>query len=333
VLAVVLQAVIRIGSRALKYTIMRGLAAAAFVLIFFFGVPFPVIILAAGIIGYLGGRSGNPAFRVGGGHGAGKGELVADADTLLGEDLPEHATPTIGQSLKQAAVWLMLWLAPVAALLVLLGPNDVFTQIATFFSTMAVVTFGGAYAVLAYVAQQAVEHYHWLSAREMLDGLGMAETTPGPLIMVLQFVGFLGAYRNPGMLSPLLAGTLGGLLATWVTFIPCFLWIFLGAPFIERMRGNVALSGALSAITAAVVGVVLNLAIWFAIHTIFRQVVPFAAGPLRFEMPVISSVDLWALLLSAASIIAVIRFKAGMLTTLAASSGAGVVLYLLGAVA
>lgn len=333
VLAVVLQAVIRIGGRALKNNIMRGLAAAAFVLIFFFAVPFPVIILVAGLIGYAGGRSGNPAFRVGGGHGAGQGEFVADADTLLGEVLPDHASPTIAQSLKQAAVWLVLWLAPVAAVIVVLGPNDVFTQIATFFSTMAVVTFGGAYAVLAYVAQQAVENYHWLSAREMLDGLGMAETTPGPLIMVLQFVGFLGAYRNPGMLSPLLAGTLGGLLATWVTFIPCFLWIFLGAPFIERMRGNVALGGALSAITAAVVGVVLNLAIWFAIHTIFRQVVPFSAGPLRFDMPVIASVDLWALLLSTASIIAVIRFKAGMLTTLAASSGAGVVLYLLGAVA
>ncbi|WP_340054774.1 chromate transporter, partial [Pseudomonas sp. JAI120] len=148
-----------------------------------------------------------------------------------------HANPTIGQSLRQAVVWLALWLAPVAALLLIAGQGSVFTQIATFFSTMAVVTFGGAYAVLAYVAQQAVENYHWLQPKEMLDGLGMAETTPGPLIMVLQFVGFMGAYRHPGMLSPLLAGTLGGLLATWVTFIPCFLWIFLGAPFIERMRG------------------------------------------------------------------------------------------------
>lgn len=151
--------------------------------------------------------------------------------------------------------------------------------------------------------------------------------------MVLQFVGFMGAYRNPGMLSPLLAGTLGGLLATWVTFIPCFLWIFLVAPFIERMRDNVALSGALSSITAAVVGVVLNLAIWFAIHTIFRQVMPFVTGPLRFDMPVIASVDPWTLLLSVASVVAVIRFKTGMLTTLAASSGAGVLLYLMGIVA
>ena len=151
---------------------------------------------------------------------------------------------------------------------------------------MAMVTFGGAYAVLAYVAQQAVEHYHWLKPGEMLDGLGMAETTPGPLIMVLQFVGFMAAFRDPGGLSPMLAGTLGGLLATWVTFTPCFLWIFLGAPFIERLRGNKGLSAALSAITAAVVGVILNLAVWFAIHTVFRQTMPVRAFPFSFDAPV-----------------------------------------------
>src|SRR5213078_2462545 len=155
----------------------------------------------------------------------------------------------------------------------------------------------GAYAVLAYVAQQAVEHYHWVSAREMLDGLGMAETTPGPLIMVLQFVGFMAAYRDPGTLSPMLAGTLGGLLATWVTFTPCFLWIFLGAPFIETLRGNKGLAGALSAITAAVVGVVLNLAIWFAIHSVFRETVPVRAFPLSFDAPNFVTVDPWALAL------------------------------------
>ena len=330
VLAVVLQAVVRIGSRALKNSVMRGMAAAAFILIFFLGVPFPVIVLAAGLIGYFRGRAGVPAFQVGGGHGVAKGNIVADADTLLGEELPAHASPTIGQSLRQAVVWLVLWLAPVAALLLLLGGTNVFTQIATFFSTMAVVTFGGAYAVLAYVAQQAVENYHWLQPREMLDGLGMAETTPGPLIMVLQFVGFMGAYRHPGMLSPLLAGTLGGLLATWVTFIPCFLWIFLGAPFIERMRGNKALSGALSAITAAVVGVVLNLAIWFAIHTIFRVVRPLHAGPVHFDMPVMASIDLWALAISVAAIIAMFRLKIGIFTTLGGASAAGVALYLAG---
>ena len=333
VLAVVLQAVVRIGGRALKNTVMRGLAAIAFILIFFVGVPFPIIVLAAGLIGYVGGRAGVAAFQVGGGHGAAKGAIVDDADTLLGEELPSHANPTIGQTLRQAGIWLVLWLAPVVALLLLLGQGSVFTQIATFFSTMAVVTFGGAYAVLAYVAQQAVETYHWLSPKEMLDGLGMAETTPGPLIMVLQFVGFMGAYRHPGMLSPLLAGTLGGLLATWVTFVPCFLWIFLGAPFIERMRGNKALSGALSAITAAVVGVVLNLALWFAIHTIFRSVHPIASGPLRFDMPVPASVDPWALAISAAAILAMFRLKVGIFTTLGGASAIGVALHLAGAIA
>ena len=166
-----------------------------------------------------------------------------------------------------------------------LGRADVFSQIAVFFSKMAVVTFGGAYAVLAYVAQQAVENYGWLKPGEMLDGLGMAETTPGPLIMVLQFVGFMAAFRDPGALPPMLAGTLGGLLATWVTFVPCFLWIFLGAPYIEALRGNQALTGALSAITAAVVGVILNLAVWFALHTVFREVRPVRGYGLRFDTP------------------------------------------------
>lgn len=333
VLAVVLQAVVRIGSRSLKNNVMRGLAATAFVLIFFLGVPFPLIVLGAGAIGYAGGRAGVSAFQVGGGHGSGKGAIVADVDTLLGEGLPAHASPTIGESLRLATIWLVLWLAPVAALLLLLGQGNVFTQIATFFSAMAVVTFGGAYAVLAYVAQQAVEQYHWLAPKEMLDGLGMAETTPGPLIMVLQFVGFLGAYRHPGMLSPLLAGTLGGLLATWVTFVPCFLWIFLGAPFIERMRGNKALSGALSAITAAVVGVVLNLAVWFAIHTIFRAVTLFGVGPVHFDVPVVASIDPWALTISVAAIVAMFRLKIGIFTTLGAASAAGIALFLAGVVA
>lgn len=330
VLAVVLQAVVRIGGRALKNHVMRGIAAAGFVAIFFLGAPFPLIVLGAGVLGYLGGRAGADAFRVGGGHGAAGGTIVADADTLLGEALPAHARPGWRRTFRDAALWLVLWLAPVVALLAALGPDDVFTQIAIFFSKMAMVTFGGAYAVLAYVAQEAVENYRWLSPTEMLDGLGMAETTPGPLIMVLQFVGFIGAYRDPGTLSPLLAGTLGGLLATWVTFVPCFLWIFLGAPFIERMRGNAALSGALAAITAAVVGVVLNLAIWFAIHTIFRRVQPFVAGPIAFDMPVPASVDLYALTLSAVAVVAMLRFKAGLFVTLAAASAAGVVLYLAG---
>jgi chromate transporter len=331
VLAVVLQAVVRIGSKALKNRIMIALAAAAFVAIFFFSIPFPLIVLTAGVIGFFAGRAGVPAFQVGGGHGpANGGKEVADAEALLGEELPEHARPTVAGALRVSAICLALWLVPVAVLLATLGLDNVFSQIATFFSTMAVVTFGGAYAVLAYVAQQAVENYGWLQPGEMLDGLGMAETTPGPLIMVLQFVGFMGAYRDPGSLSPLMAGALGGLLATWVTFVPCFLFIFLGAPFIEVLRGNQALHGALSAITAAVVGVVLNLAIWFAIHTVFRETWPVRGFGFSFDAPVLASVDLWAFLLSAAAVIAMFRFKVGMLPTLAACSAVGIVLYLMG---
>jgi chromate transporter len=237
------------------------------------------------------------------------------------------------RSLTVSAVWLALWLVPVAAVLWAFGSGNVFSEIAIFFSKMAMVTFGGAYAVLAYVAQQAVEHYGWLRPGEMLDGLGMAETTPGPLIMVLQFVGFMAAFRDPGGLSPMLAGTLGGLLATWVTFTPCFLWIFLGAPFIEKLRGNKALSAALSAITAAVVGVILNLAIWFAIHTIFRQTVEVRAFPLAFDAPNLASVDAWALVLAIAAAVAIFRFKVGMIPTLAACCLAGIGLYLAGAIA
>jgi len=197
---------------------------------------------------------------------------------------------------------------------------------------MAMVTFGGAYAVLAYVAQQAVEHYHWVSPREMLDGLGMAETTPGPLIMVLQFVGFMAASRDPGTLPPMLAATLGGLLATWVTFTPCFLWIFLGAPFIETLRGNKGLAGALTAITAAVVGVILNLSVWFALHTVFRETWPVQSFGLSFDMPVLSSVDVPALILAIAAATAVFRFNLGMLTVLAGSCAAGVLLRLVGVI-
>jgi len=334
VLAIVVEAVVRIGRRALKNQVLIGLAVAAFVGIFFFNVAFPIIVFSAALIGFIGGLTGVAAFQGGGGHGPAKipgGQPVIDS--LLGEQLPEHARPTAARALKVSAVWLALWLIPVVALLWTLGSNNVFSQIAIFFSKMAMVTFGGAYAVLAYVAQQAVEYYGWLKPGEMLDGLGMAETTPGPLIMVLQFVGFMAAFRDPGGLSPMLAGTFGGLLATWVTFTPCFLWIFLGAPFVEQLRGNRALSAALSAITAAVVGVVLNLAIWFAIHTIFRQTIAVRAFPLSFEAPNLASVDLWALLLSVSAAIAIFRFKVGMIPTLAACCLAGIGLYLVGAIA
>jgi chromate transporter len=331
VLAIVLEAVVRIGKRALKSSTMIGLAAAAFIGIFVIGISFPWIILAAGVIGFVGQRAGLAPFQpsAGGGHGpAGKGAPLADKDSLLGVRTPDHARPSKAWAMKVLAIALALWFAPIVAVFALAGGSSVFADIGVFFSEMAVVTFGGAYAVLAYVAQEAVQHYHWLRPGEMLDGLGMAETTPGPLIMVLQFVGFMAAYRDPGSLSPMVAGTLGGLLTTWVTFVPCFLWIFVGAPYIEALRGNKALSAALTAITAAVVGVVLNLAIWFALHTLFHEA--WKVPGLALEIPDLSSLDPWALALSAAAMLAIFRFKAGMIPTLAACSAAGIALYLAG---
>jgi chromate transporter len=329
VLAVVVQAVVRVGSRALKNNVMRGIAAAAFVAIFFLDAPFPVIVLAAGLAGYLGGRSGLPQFKGGGGHGAAGGEVIHDRDTALGEALPEHVKPNYGWSLRICSVLLLLWLAPVLTLFLALGPDDVFYRIASFFSQMAVVTFGGAYAVLAYVAQEAVDTFGWLQPGEMLDGLGMAETTPGPLIMVTQFVGFLAAFRDAGPLSPLAAATLGAILTTWVTFVPCFLWIFAGAPFIERLRGNKALSSALTAITAAVVGVILNLALWFAIHTLFGEVRPLATPTGSLDVPVLGSINIPATLLSIGALIAVFRFKIGVLPVLGACAALGAAYVLL----
>ncbi|SCW94523.1 chromate transporter [Sphingobium faniae] len=330
VLAVVIEAVVRIGSRALKNNIMRGIAAAAFVAIFFLNAPFPLIVLTAGIGGYIGGRSGLSAFMGGGGHGGASGNVVHDRDTALGEHLPDHVRPNLAWSLKISGIFLFLWLVPVVALLAILGPDDVFTRIATFFSQMAMVTFGGAYAVLAYVAQEAVGTYGWLRPGEMLDGLGLAETTPGPLIMVTQFVGFLAAFRDAGALPPLVAATLGAILTTWVTFIPCFLWIFAGAPFLEKLRGNRTLSAALGAITAAVVGVILNLAIWFAIHTLFRDVREVRVAQFAFDFPVLTSLHIPAALLALGAAVAVFRFKVGMIPVLATTSAIGVALYLSG---
>ncbi|MHC0052440.1 chromate efflux transporter [Actibacterium sp. D379-3] len=331
VLAIVLQAVIRIGGRALHNRVMLGIAAASFIAIFGFDVPFPAIIAAAGLTGYLGARAGLRAFQGSGAHGGVGKVQVADADTVLGEEVPEHVRVNRAWVFRIAAIFLTLWLAPTAVLLLTLGPGNVFSAIALFFSKMAVVTFGGAYAVLAYVGQEAVSGYGWLAPGEMLDGLGMAETTPGPLIIVTQFVGFMGAFRAPGALSPLLAGTLGGLLTTWVTFTPCFLWIFLGAPFIERLRDNRALSAALAAITAAVVGVILNLAVWFGLHVVFDQVTGVAGYGLQIDLPVLASVNPAAALLVAAAIVAVFRFRLGTATVLAGCAAAGVLIHLVGA--
>jgi chromate transporter len=305
VLSIVVEAIIRIGRRALRTPMKVAVAAGAFGAIFFLGAPFPLIVLAAALVGFLGV--------------AGDGVPISE----VAPHLPERR-----RSLWVPAVFFVLWLAPVGALLATVGGGDVYTEIALFFSRMAVVTFGGAYAVLAYVADQAVSHYRWLSAHEMLDGLGMAETTPGPLIMVTQFVGFLAAARGTGALPPLAAGVLGGLLTTWVTFMPCFVWIFLGAPYVERLRRNRALAGALAAITAAVVGVILNLAIWFAEHFLFRETFLVVLGPLHFEAPVIGSASVLALILSAGAMLAIFRYRLSPMVALAVCAATGLVLHL-----
>ncbi len=331
VLAVVIQAVIRIGGRALGNGVLIAIAALAFVGIFAFAIPFPLIVLAAGLTGFIAGKLGSPLFAAGGGHGnAGAG--LADTESALGEGAPAHARPSLGWSLRMSAILLTLWLAPIAVLLVALGADNVFSQIAVFFAKMAVVTFGGAYAVLAYVAQEAVQNYGWLNPGEMLDGLGMAETTPGPLIMVTEFVGFMGAFRGDSGLNPYLAAVLAAILTTWVTFVPCFLWIFLGAPFVETLRGNAAVAGALTAITAAVVGVILNLAIWFAIHVVFQQVEVLQAGPVTMAYPVLGSVNLAALGLTLAATVAIFAAKQPVLRVIAACAVAGVGIHLVSAV-
>lgn len=252
VLAIVIQALMRIAARALKGTLKPLLAVAAFLALFAFNLPFPLVVLSAGIIGYLGARWFQPA----------------SADDNFGIDLDM----TVRAGTKRAALaCLLLWGLCVGAVVTFMGPESVYAEIAVFFSKMAVLTFGGAYAVLSYVAQQGVENYQWLQAGEMLDGLALAETTPGPLILVTQFVGFLAAFREAGAAPSLFAASMGALLTTTVTFLPCFLWIFAGAPYVEKLRGNRALSGALAAITAAVVGVIANLALWFALNTLFEQ--------------------------------------------------------------
>jgi chromate transporter len=264
VLAIVAAAVLRIGGRALKNEMLWGVAALAF-LATYKGVPFPVVMVAAAIIGLIGGRFCRSKFLVIGGHHPGASDAVLGDGSVS----PEHARPSLGRALRVLAVCLALWWTPVLLIARGLGSGHTLFREAVFFSKAAMVTFGGAYAVLPYVSQQAVHTHHWLSMGQMLDGLGLAETTPGPLIMVLQFVGFLGAWNQPGALSPLFAATLGALITTWCTFVPCFLWIFLGAPHIEQLRGNEKLSTALSAVTAAVVGVILNLAVWFGLPVLF----------------------------------------------------------------
>jgi chromate transporter len=304
VTAVVAAAVIRIGRKALKNEVLWALAAVAFVAIFFLNVPFPAIVGGALVLGFFGARVWPVKF-AGTSHGATAGEdsVMDDRD-----EAAAHTRPSMGRAFKVIAVSLVLWWAPVIAAGLWQGWGGTLAQEGMFFSKAAMVTFGGAYAVLPYVGQQAVEQHAWLTAPQMLDGLGLAETTPGPLIMVVQFVGFLGGWNHPGEMSPLLAATLGAAITTWTTFVPCFLWIFLGAPYLERLRGNAALGGALTAVTAAVVGVVLNLAVWFG-----WQVFHPRAGV----------VDWFALALAAAAFVTLQRFKNGMIPVLFACALAG----------
>jgi chromate transporter len=283
---------------------MWTLAALAFAAIFFLKIPFPIIIIAAGLVGLVGGKYWKNKFHILTGHGGKKSEAsVLDDDSIA----PAHAQPSLARALKICAVCLALWWIPVALLAAWLGRGHTLVTEGFFFSKAAMVTFGGAYAVLPYVSQQAVETHHWLAAGQMLDGLGLAETTPGPLIMVLQFVGFLGGWNQPGQLSPLLAATLGAVITTWTTFVPCFLWIFLGAPHIEQLRGNVKLTTALSAVTAAVVGVVLNLAVWFGLHVLFP------AGKIA---------DWFAVVVSVAAFVGLTKWKWGVIPVVL---GAGIV--------
>lgn len=329
VLAIVAQAVLRLGRRALNSSALRLIAVTAFLALLFFGTPFPLIVALAALAGWLGAMAGvvGPGGDSGG-HRPGVSAHVADAGTLLGGEL--RLPPASARAAWRAAgAALLLWLTPVAGLW-LLAPGSIFAEIALFFSKLAILSFGGAYAVLAWVAQEAAGPLGWLAPGEMLDGLGMAETTPGPLIMVLQFVGFMTAMREAGWGATLLAGTAGGLLATWVTFAPCFVWIFLGAPAMEGLRRNRHLSAALAAVTAAVVGVILHLAIWFAIHVVWRQVAEVSAGPVRLDVPVLASIDPAAAFLAAGSLIALFVLRKGIGTVLAGAALGGVALHLAG---
>ena len=293
VIALVIQALQRLGRRALRNSVARWVAALSFVALSLLHVSFPIIIAAAAVFGYVWTISGHREFTAAG--NAHASDRSTSPLPVLDESTLTHVTPSIGRAVRMLAIWLPLWLAPVAGLALAFGSSHVFTQVGLFFSKMAVVTFGGAYAVLTYVAQQAAEHYRWVTAPQMLDGLGLAESTPGPLILVVQFVGFLAAYQTPGIAHPLLAGVFAACLTVWVTFVPCFLWIFLGAPYMEGLRKNAALSGALAAITAAVVGVIGNLALWFALHALFSRVARESLNGFAYlDVPDLSSVR-WVL--------------------------------------
>jgi chromate transporter len=322
VLAIVVEAVLRIGRRALQSRFHVAMASAAFAAIFVFHVAFPWIVIAAAAIGLLVYRS-CPAWLPVSSIEDAEGDANYIIDRQLSGGGAAFTLPSFKRSMLTSAACALLWFAPIAIAAWYFGRAHILTQEGLFFSKAAVLTFGGAYAVLAYVAQRAVEDFGWLGPGEMIDGLALAETTPGPLILVLQFVGFVAGYRHPGMLDPLAAAALGALLTTWVTFVPSFLFIFVGAPYIEALRRRRDLHAAMSAITAAVVGVILNLALWFALHTVFSQLTIAQWGPVNVELPVLRSIEPGAALLSSAAMIAMLRWRFGLARTLIASAVLG----------
>ena len=317
VLAIVVQAVIRVGGRALASRALLALAVGAFVALAALGAPFPLVIAVAALAGWALHRLAPHALA---GAGGAHGKATDGLAPVISDDVLHTERPSAARAVKVLAIGLVLWAVPVLAVALWTGRDSVLTQQGLFFSGTALVTFGGAYAVLAHVAQQAVERYSWLAPGEMVRGLALAETTPGPLIMVVQFVAFLGAYRNPGDLDPWAAAVLASLLTTWVTFVPCFLFIFLGAPYVERLRSNRSLSAALTGITAAVVGVIANLAVYFALHTLFAATTTAAAGPLSVELPVLDSLRWTSLVIAAAAAVMIFKLRWSVLRTLGASA-------------
>jgi chromate transporter len=325
VLAIVAQAVIRVAGRALGHPALIGLAVAAFVALWVFAVPFPVVIATAAAAGWALGRWAPQTMRAA--HIDGKGD--DGPAPLIPDDALHTERPSRAYAAKVLTIGLLAWGIPLAVVAILTGRHSVFTQQGVFFSGAALVTFGGAYAVLAYVAHKAVEVYGWLGPGEMVRGLALAETTPGPLIMVVQFVAFVGAYRDPGTLNPWLAATLAALLITWVTFVPCFIFVFVGAPWVERLRGNQALSAALTGITAAVVGVIANLAVFFAIHTLFAGTTHVDWGPVSVNLPDISTLRPDALAITLVAGLLLFRLKWSVLRTLGACAALGIAATLL----
>ena len=321
VVAVVAQAVVRIGRRALTHPALVALAVAAFVAIFVFAVPFPIVVALAAAVGWAIGRRAPHALD---GSAAPSDAAPETKPPVIPDDALHAEPPSKARAARVLALGLLLWAIPLVAAVLLTGANSVFTEQGLFFSGTALVTFGGAYAVLAYVAERAVEVYGWLAPGEMVRGLALAESTPGPLIMVVQFVAFLGAFRDPGGLDPWVAAVLGALLVSWVTFVPCFLFIFLGAPYVERLRSNRALSAALAGITAAVVGVIASLALFFASHTLFGRTRELTWGPLDVDLPVLATLSPLAVGIAAIAAVLVFALRWSVLRTLAACAVLGV---------